>query len=420
VRKVLVFSILLILGLVGSQVLPPRLGEAVHAYEHIVRLATVLCLAFIMIHVGLEFEIDKRNTRKYAWDAVVASTAAILPWLFLAAYFLLVLIPREHRWDIASVEGSLLSGLFAAPTSAGVLFSMLAAGGLAATWLFRKARVLAIFDDLVTVLLMIPLKMLLVGPKWQLGAVVLIMVVQLALAWRFLHRLRAPTRWFWVLGYGAAIVALCELIHLMSLQINREVPVHIEVLLPAFVLGCILKHGSDCGDPDMADPEPRPHAPSPIEQSEARASTIMSALFMVLVGLSMPMLGANAVEHADHVEGALEGGLNTIAPMPWTAIALHVLLITAISNLGKMFPALCYRREAPLRHRVALAVGMWPRGEVGAGVLVVAIGYGIGGPALTIAVVSLALNLLLTGVFIAGIKRLIAVPAHADPATITR
>jgi len=43
---------------------------------------------------------------------------------------------------------------------------MLAAAGLSATWMFRKARILAIFDDLDTVLLMIPLKMMMLGVRW--------------------------------------------------------------------------------------------------------------------------------------------------------------------------------------------------------------------------------------------------------------
>ncbi len=60
---------------------------------------------------------------------------------------------------------------FAAPTSVGVLFTMLATAGLSATWLFRKARILAIFNDLDTVLLMIPLKMFMIGLAWQLGIV---------------------------------------------------------------------------------------------------------------------------------------------------------------------------------------------------------------------------------------------------------
>ena len=41
-----------------------------------------------------------------------------------------------------------------------------------------------------------------------------------------------------------------------------------------------------------------------------------------------------------------------------------------------------------------------PRGEVGAGVLVISLSYGIGGPIVTIAMLSLALNLMLTGIFI--------------------
>jgi hypothetical protein len=56
---------------------------------------------------------------------------------------------------------------------------------------------------------------------------------------------------------------------------------------------------------------------------------------------------------------------------------------------------------------MAVAVGMWPRGEVGAGVLVLSLSYGIGGPVVTVAMLSLALNLALTGVFILIVKRLI-------------
>jgi len=50
---------------------------------------------------------------------------------------------------------------------------------------------------------------------------------------------------------------------------------------------------------------------------------------------------------------------------------------------------------------------MWPRGEVGAGILVLSISYGIGGPIVTVALLSLALNLSLTGIFIIFVKRLI-------------
>jgi len=92
----------------------------------------------------------------------------------------------------------------------------------------------------------------------------------------------------------------------------------------------------------------------------------------------------------------------------WGVVLLHVLIVTALSNLGKMFPIFCYRDEAPLRERLALCIGMWPRGEVGAGVLVVSLSYGIGGAPITVAMLSLALNLVLTGVFIVFVKRLLA------------
>jgi hypothetical protein len=73
-----------------------------------------------------------------------------------------------------------------------------------------------------------------------------------------------------------------------------------------------------------------------------------------------------------------------------------------------MVPSFCYRREAHWREQLALAIGMWPRGEVGAGVLIVSLGYGLGGPMILAAMLSLALNLILTGVFILLVKWLVA------------
>jgi Kef-type K+ transport system membrane component KefB len=100
-----------------------------------------------------------------------------------------------------------------------------------------------------------------------------------------------------------------------------------------------------------------------------------------------------------------------------TAAAGHVLALTVLANLGIMVPALCYRREAHWKERLALAIGMWPRGEVEAGVLIVSLGYGIGGPMITAAMLSLALNLVLTGAFILLVQWLVAgkgTPTSAD------
>ena len=198
-KKVAVFSLLLIGGIVLSQLLPALIGDAERENQvrKAIEVLTMVGLAFIMIHVGYEFEIDKSNLGQYGWDYLVAMTAATFPWIFAAVYFVLVMLPGDlwSSWD--AWKESLLAGRFAAPTSAGILFAMLAAAGLSATWLFKKARILAIFDDLDTVLLMIPLKILMVGLAWQLGAVVLIMGALVWVAWQFLHRWRIPVSWPW-------------------------------------------------------------------------------------------------------------------------------------------------------------------------------------------------------------------------------
>lgn len=411
--KVLLFSVLLIVGLVGSQFLPGLAGSSYAALTQVLKLLTMAALAFIMIHVGQEFEIDRSRLRSYGWDYVVAATAAAFPWIFCAVYFVLVLAPPAgwSSWD--AWRDALLAGRFAAPTSAGVLFSMLAAAGLATTWVFRKTRILAIFDDLDTVLLMIPLKMMIVGWAWQLGVVIIVMAVQLAIAWRYLHRWRIPATWPWVLGYAGGLALVCEIIYLVSKLVDDVVPVHIEVLLPAFVLGCIMARPGDGGHGSG-------HAAHAASAAEARASTVISSVFMVLVGLSMPPLTGmgGTPEEVAAADAAVaqayvvaEGGGAAVSPgadgPSWGWIVIHVLVVTVLANLGKMFPAFCYRREVGWRQRLAVAVAMFPRGEVGAGVLIISLSYGIGGPMITVAMLSLALNLLLTGVFIAVVQRLI-------------
>ncbi len=428
-RKVLLFSMLLLSGLIGSQWLPEAIGAAYEGLDDVIRISTMTGLSFIMIRVGYEFDIDRSNLRQYGWDYAVAFTAASLPWILVTAYLVFVLLPPDSWATLAAWRETLLAGRFAAPTSAGVLFSMLAAAGLGATWLFRKARILAIFDDLDTVLLMIPLKMLMVGLAWQLGLVVVVMGTMLAIAFAFLHRVRIPISWPWVLAYGVVISTVSELVYRGSKLIDESVPIHIEVLLPAFVIGCIMAYPGH-GTSGRGDGRDAHHELETLV--ERRVTTIVAAVFMVLVGLSMPMIlvedlavqggamaetiepslhgaGAPAAEAAAAEIGSLQQvGRVTAAqpPMGWPQIILHVLAVTLISNLGKMFPAFCYRREAHWRERLALAIGMWPRGEVGAGVLVISMSYGIGGPIVTISMLSLALNLLLTGVFIYFVKRL--------------
>lgn len=363
-NQILLYSGLLISGMGLSQLVD--LSGARSALATV----TMVCLAYIMVEVGLEFTLDKRRLKSYGWDYVVAMTAAAFPWIFCALYFILIF---QTGWKEA-----LLIGRFAAPTSAGVLFAMLAAAGLGTTWLFRKAQVLAVFDDLDTVLFMIPLQFLFVGFKLEFLAVVLLILLLLGLAYRWLHLIRWPVGKGWLLLYGVAIVLLCQ-------TVEHAVHVHLEVLLPAFALGCILYNPHDPNRPQEHHHE---HAYIEPERDGALyLDRTVKALFMFLVGCSLPRVALGSV----NVGTAL-----------W-----HVTALTLLSNLGKLFPAFCYRKEASLRHRVALSIAMFPRGEVGAGVLLVALGYGLAGLPVAFGGLSLAVNLALTGIFIAAVKWLL-------------
>ncbi len=139
---------------------------------------------------------------------------------------------------------------------------------------------------------------------------------------------------------------------------------------------------------------------------------------MVLAGLSMPAFFAEIA--AGDVEVA---SLFVMQTTPGAGVIVgHVLCITVLANLGKMFPLLCYRQLASWRQRLALSIGLWPRGAVGAGVLVLSLKYGLGGLIMTVAALCLALNLMLTGGFIVLVKRLVGgqttTPLTSPPLTV--
>ena len=341
-----------------------------------------------MIEVGREFEIDLKNKRQYAVDYGVAATAAAFPWLLVTGYFLLFLMPENSSPGL-DVKPSwiepLIVGRFAAPTSAGVLFSMLAASGLAGTWVYKKTRILAIFDDLDTVLLMIPLQMLIVGFVWQLGANILIMAALIFLGIKFYRKINLPKSWPWLIFYSVIMVSLSELLYRYTKNTEGSAGIHVEILLPAFLLGCVFKN-------DMKSVV-IPGEDEPGESSEEKAGLIISSAFMLLVGLSMPSaFGKNA---------------EIVHTMPTSVLIIHVLAVTLISNIGKMFACFCYKKEASFKERLAVGIAMFPRGEVGAGVLAISLSYGISAPYVTVAFLSLALNLILTGGFIFAVKKMV-------------
>ncbi len=190
--------------------------------------------------------------------------------------------------------------------------------------------------------------------------------------------------WWAILTYSVVVFGVTQLVYLLSkYYFGEEGSIHIEVLLPAFVLGMVMKTR---------------HVES---RGERMAASGISFLFMFLVGLSMPLfIGMTAAtgEAASSVTGSQP-------MMSWGVIAFHVVIVSLLSNLGKLFPMFFYR-DRKLSERLALSIGMFTRGEVGAGVIFIALGYSLGGPALVISVLTLVLNLVLTGIFVVWVKKL--------------
>jgi Kef-type K+ transport system membrane component KefB len=503
--KVVAFTVNLLCGLILSQVLGAFLDKhAFKATAEVVHIFTMWALSFIMVNVGYEFTIDKKDLAQYVWDYLIAMTAAGFPWLFVAVWFMICIdgLPADQAFLVAR---------FAAPTSAGILFSMLEGAGLRDTWVFSKARVLAIFDDLDTILLMIPLKIVMIGFKWELMVVICIMVILLAFAWRYLHRLQLPYSSAWSLVYAAVVTACCYGLYKVTKYHLPMEALHIEVLLPAFVVGCMIdtpcaRHeltlqrqatmerketkrlqslalsgasppqcqqadslrragaGADETGADLAFPHRTVSGDSGLPQRvvsggwvkdetgsaelgegklgvpggkdgskdgssepgskdvvrrskqstgsrlsrhghekdethphesewEHNVQTSISMVFMVLVGLSMPpLLGKNAKGDSDMTAGM---------------IAAHVLMVSLLMVLGKMFPIVCYRDEASWKERLALCMGMCPRGEVGASIIVISLELGVKGPAVIISMCALVINLVLSGGFIGSVKFLL-------------
>src|SRR3712207_3587591 len=204
-RKVLSFSGFMMLGLIISQFLPAMAGEDYGTVKSVLNVLLYVCLSFIMINVGREFVLDKSRWKSYAEDYLIAMVTAALPWLLLAVYYVFVLMPPEYWNHSGAWKENLLLSRFAAPTSAGILFTMLAAIGLKASWIYKKIQVLAIFDDLDTILLMIPLQIMMIGMRWQLIIVVFIVFLLLSLGWKQLNKYDLRQDWKAILFYSVLI-----------------------------------------------------------------------------------------------------------------------------------------------------------------------------------------------------------------------
>ena len=141
------------------------------------------------------------------------------------------------------------------------------------------------------------------------------------------------------------------------------------------------------------------HIDSKVEENVA---TGISYIFMFLVGVSMPQfIGVDMSSMA----GGEHNLVGSLPMMSWGTIAFHVVMVSLLSNIGKLMP-LAFYRDRKFSERLALSVGMFTRGEVGAGVIFIALSYGLGGPLLLISVLTIVLNLILTGGFVLIVKKL--------------
>ncbi len=384
-RKVLSFSAFLVVGLFVAQYLPAWSGSDYGTVKTVSNVLLYICLGFIMINVGREFEVDKSRWQTYAKDYFVAMATAAMPWFLIAIYYIFILLPPEYWNSWEAWKENLLLSRFAAPTSAGILFTMLAAIGLKSSWIYKKIQVLAIFDDLDTILLMIPLQIMMIGPRWQLLVIIFIVFVLLSFGWKKLSKYNIRQDWKAILLYSVLVFAATQSLYLITKNLyGEEASIHIEVLLPAFVLGMVMKHK----EIDTA--------------WERKASTGISFIFMFLVGMSMPPLQGISLSGDAAGMVSVTGSQEM---MPWVLIIIHVIMVSLLSNVGKLFPVFFYR-DRKLSERLALSIGMFTRGEVGAGVIFIALGYNLGGPALVISVLTIVLNLILTGIFVLWVKKL--------------
>ena len=335
----------------------------------------------------------------------------------------------------------------------------LAAANLSSSWTYRKARVLAIFDDLATIISIIPVKVLYIGLEWSMAVQFTLMAACLILAFAATHKLPIPYIWPAVLAYAATLAITSESVYYLSIEVLHQYnfeDIHIEVMLPAFAIGCAAKVAHDgqdhskCstkGDKQLSDvvtpetvanpsilnvvtPETvanpsilnkRKHSKPACLTTKAESTVhlVLCAIFMVLVGLSMPGFGGashhdnnhtnitNCVNCTNATVGAEKEKDCTDPTLTVGETVLHVLMVTILQNLGKMLPMVFYTKESTWRERLALSLGMCPRGEVGAAILVIATTLGVTGPIVIVSALSLTLNLALTGGFITVVKVLL-------------
>lgn len=348
-KLVYFLTVALIIGILFSQIFDLEFIQT-----HLV-IGTDILLGYIMMEVGRDFVFDKKHYRSYIQDFTVATIAAIIPWILCFIYLWIVFYPL---W-----KPTLFLSLFAAPTSSGILFTMLVSAGVGTTWCYKKIKHIAVFDDLDTILLLIPLQFLFHGSFVTLATVVICLIILCVIAVVYFHRLHLKSEGPYLLVYAVALTALLGASH-------RFFHVDLEILLFAFIFGMLLA---------------KSHAKP--TKNEVRLDRVLKVVFMLCVGLIFPK--------------------TRLTQFSYSEIILHVCVITVLSSVGKFVAFFFYKKHASFQERMALCIALLPRGELSAGIIAIGIIFKMPPAIIAITGLSLAVNLCFKGVLIKGVATIL-------------
>ncbi|GAB1359471.1 hypothetical protein MASR1M31_12550 [Porphyromonadaceae bacterium] len=138
-RKVLQYSFS---GLLVSQFLPGMVGEKIDSIKAFTNVLLYICLGFIMINVGREFEMDKSKWKSYAEDYFIAmaySSNAMdydRPFITFLCYSLQSCGLIGRLGKRISIAKSFCSPYFSRDS-----FHNAGGDGLKSSWIYKKIQV---------------------------------------------------------------------------------------------------------------------------------------------------------------------------------------------------------------------------------------------------------------------------------------
>ena len=162
------------------------------------------------------------------------------------------------------------------------------------------------------------------------------------IGWKKLGTIRLSQTWKSILFYAVCIVAVTESIYLLTKwMMGADGAIHIEVLLPAFVLGMVMKTVHQHGNRDEK----------------------ITGMISLSVYVSGGVEYTSVYRYRSWTPDYRSCGDYCCTALPsWEVLVVHVIVVTLLSNLGKMFPLFFYR-DRQLEERLALSVGMFTRGS---------------------------------------------------------